>query len=609
MGLFGGKGDTGGGPRDAHERERARLEREVRRAERAGERPAADVLARLAELDGASARAAAPAPAPPVAEPTAPPVADPAPAAEVPPTAAPQPDWFDGADTPAPPAPPVAREQREPTPPPVPEPAVPPAPEPTARREPEPVEWAQDTGTWDVPDRAPAGDGPEPTFGRDEPAPPMTPEPAPIAPARRRSSVPPPPRRPQRIFTDEHDALPASARYADEDDDAPVGVRRVSEAQAAAAAGTPGGPARPARPAGAPAAAFRRPRRLAVRLVGVVLLLVIGAGAWFANALWQPFAGDGGDRVTVRIPEGASASEIGDLLAERGVVDSGFFFSLRARMSGDRDKLRAATFTTLREGMTYEAALAELTKPVPVVRTITVTVPEGRSRRETVPIIRESGLRGGYLNATKKVDGFSPRRLYGAPSGVRDLEGFLFPATYELRKGANVKDLVAKQLEAFQEQFATLDLRAARAKNLSAYDVLIIASMIEREAALDKERSLISGVIYNRLKQGIPLGIDATIRFRLNQWTQPLKVSELNIDSDYNTRTRQGLPPGPIGNPGIKSLRAAAKPAKTKALYYVVKPCGNGAHAFSATDAEFQEDVAAYNRERDKRGGRDPSRC
>jgi len=582
MGLFGGKGETGG-PRDAHARERARLERELRRAERAGETPSAEVRERLAELDAADAPA--PAPAPP-REPAPAPVPD-RPAAVPPPLPA---------DDPAPAAPQPPARDPEPDP----------EPEPVAS---EPLEWAQDTGTWSVPGETPAPI--EPTHRRDEPAPPMTPEPAPIVPARRRDAVPPPPRRPERVFTDEHDALPADAAGAsrfDDEHDAPVGVRRVSEAQAAAAASgaAPSGPHRPSRPVrpGGP-----RPRRLARRLGALVLLVVIGTVAWFANALYQPFVGDGGDRITVKVPEGASASQIGDLLAEKGVVDSGFFFGLRARMSGDRDKLRAATFTTLREGMSYEDALAELTKPAPVVRTVTVTVPEGPSRREIVPIIKDSGLRGGYLNATKRREGFSPRRLYGAPSGVKDLEGFLFPATYELRKGASMKDLVGKQLAAFKENFATLDLRGAKRRNLSAYDVLIIASMIEREAALDKERALISGVIHNRLKQGIPLGIDATIRFRLNQWSEPLKVSELNIKSDYNTRTRQGLPPGPIGNPGIKSLRAAAKPATTKALYYVVKPCGNGAHAFSATDAEFQEDVAAYNRERDKRGGKDPSRC
>ena len=110
-------------------------------------------------------------------------------------------------------------------------------------------------------------------------------------------------------------------------------------------------------------------------------------------------------------------------------------------------------------------------------------------------------------------------------------------------------------------------------------------------------------------KQGIPLGIDATLRYALNQWSRPLRVSELNSDSRFNTRQRDGLPPTPIGNPGLAALKAAANPANVSYLFYVVRPCGNGAHAFSSTDAKFQQDVAKYNAARAKRGGKDPSHC
>jgi UPF0755 protein len=165
------------------------------------------------------------------------------------------------------------------------------------------------------------------------------------------------------------------------------------------------------------------------------------------------------------------------------------------------------------------------------------------------------------------------------------------------------------QLRTFKREFGTVDLKRARRRHLSRYDVLIIASMIEREAQVAKDRRLISAVIYNRLQRGIPLGIDATIRYRLNNWSKALRESELNIDSDYNTRRRLGLPPTPIGNPGLASIQAAADPARARYIFYVVKPCGNGAHAFSSTDAQFQKDVAAYNRARDKRGGKDPSHC
>jgi uncharacterized YceG family protein len=178
-----------------------------------------------------------------------------------------------------------------------------------------------------------------------------------------------------------------------------------------------------------------------------------------------------------------------------------------------------------------------------------------------------------------------------------------------VRSDATSRRLVADQLQTFKSQFAKVSLRRAQRRNLSRYDVLTIASMIEREALVPRDRRLISAVIYNRLKRGMPLGIDATLRYRLNNWSRPLRVSELASPSAYNTRRHRRLPPTPLSNPGLASIRATTNPANAPYLFYVVKPCGDGAHAFSSTDAKFQKDVAAYNRARAKRGGKDPSHC
>ena len=197
---------------------------------------------------------------------------------------------------------------------------------------------------------------------------------------------------------------------------------------------------------------------------------------------------------------------------------------------------------------------------------------------------------------------------YKAPRGA-SLEGFLFPATYELKKGRSVKALVNEQLTHFKRNFDQVDLSYARRKNLTPYDVLIIASLIDREAMVAKERPLIASVIYNRLHDGIPLGIDATVRFLTHNWKRPLRQSELANPSPYNTRVHAGLPPGPIGNPGLASIKAAARPAKTKYLFYVVKVDSCGEHKFAKTDAEFQAYVNEYNRAREARGGKSPTKC
>ena len=188
-----------------------------------------------------------------------------------------------------------------------------------------------------------------------------------------------------------------------------------------------------------------------------------------------------------------------------------------------------------------------------------------------------------------------------APSRFRkdakrgSLEGFLFPALYEFTQATSARELVADQLQAFKERFRGVDMRYARSKNLTPYDVLIIASMIEKETAVPRERRLVAAVIYNRLHNRMPLGIDATIRYGLDiPGTESLTKEALRSDSPYNTRLRPGLPPTPIANPGLASLRAAANPARdVDYLYYVRKP-DSLAHYFTASESDFLHKVCEY---------------
>jgi uncharacterized YceG family protein len=170
---------------------------------------------------------------------------------------------------------------------------------------------------------------------------------------------------------------------------------------------------------------------------------------------------------------------------------------------------------------------------------------------------------------------------------VASLEGFLFPATYDFNEDTTTRELVDKELVAFMRSWSQLDLGYSKSKKLTGYDVLIIASMVEKEVQVPKERALVAAVIYNRLHAGLPLGIDATIRYGLNiPPTEPIHQSELDSDSPYNTRKFPGLTPTPIGNPGLASLQAAAHPAKVDYLYFVRKAdCKS--HFFTASEQEF----------------------
>lgn len=346
------------------------------------------------------------------------------------------------------------------------------------------------------------------------------------------------------------------------------------------------------------------------RLLALIALAAIGGALYVINATFQPFHDAGSGAVRVDVPEGADVAGIGALLERRGVVASGRFFNANVTLTGRRGKLRPGDYT-LRRDMSYgDASEALMQGPtVKVVETFDLTIPEGRSRREIAALVRDSAVRGSYLDATSERRALERARELGLPSSAETLEGFLFPATYELAGRASARTLVDKQLDAFEDNFASVSMRRAQRRNLTRYDVLTIASMVEREASLQKERPLVAAVIYNRLREGMPLGIDATIRYATDNWERPIRVSELEADGPYNSRLRTGLPPTPIGNPGLASIEAAADPADVPYLYYVVKPGTCGEHAFASTDEEFQRDSDRYNAERAAAGGNSPTTC
>jgi UPF0755 protein len=173
-----------------------------------------------------------------------------------------------------------------------------------------------------------------------------------------------------------------------------------------------------------------------------------------------------------------------------------------------------------------------------------------------------------------------------------NLEGFLFPATYDFLRNTTARQLVHAQLSAFCRNWGSVDMRYARSKNLTPYDVLIIASMIEGEAAVASERPLIAAVIYNRLHAGMPLGIDATLRYGLHiSPTESIRQSQLHNPTPYNTRIHYGLPPTPISNPGLAAIRAAAHPARVDYLYYARKK-DHRHHFFTASGTAYNQFLA-----------------
>jgi UPF0755 protein len=327
-----------------------------------------------------------------------------------------------------------------------------------------------------------------------------------------------------------------------------------------------------------------RGHSLVGRTIALVAVIIAAVFIWFVIALFEPFGSSPHGQVTVVVPGHAGAHQIGDLLARDGVVSSGLFFELRASLAGDRSSLRSGTYH-LQQGMSYAAVLTALTKVPKAAPTTTLTLAEGHTRAYVAALLRRQHIRGNYLALTRRSPLLNPVD-YGAPAGV-PLEGFLFPDTFTLLDPVKASALVDDQLRDFKQRIATVNMSYARSKHLTVYDVLKIASMIEAEAASERDRPLIASVIYNRLHDGMMLQFDSTTRYATGNFTRPLTVSELQSPSPWNTHTHPGLPPTPINSPGLASIEAAARPAQTNYLYFFTKPCNAGASVYTSTYSEF----------------------
>jgi len=252
---------------------------------------------------------------------------------------------------------------------------------------------------------------------------------------------------------------------------------------------------------------------------------------------------------------------------------------------GGNDKKPPPTPTVAAPPKPFRIVFPEgFTRAQMAARTSAVATIARKERGKQVRLVETT-----YLAATAR-----PRRQPGFGTQRLPLEGFLFPATYDFTKRTSSSQLVAAQLKAFRANWAKVNLAYARSKNLTPYDVLTIASMVEEETPAPEERQLVAAVIYNRLHRHMTLGIDAALRYGLDiPGTESIHESQLQNPTPYNLRIHAGLPPTPIGNPGLASLQAAAHPAKVDYLYFVAKP-DKKHHFFTASEAAFEAYKAAH---------------
>jgi len=293
-----------------------------------------------------------------------------------------------------------------------------------------------------------------------------------------------------------------------------------------------------------------------------------------------------GAPITVTITPGMSAAQIGQLLERQGIIQSSAEFVDLVTSRGSESSLKPGIYRFYKEQKLVEIVeWLEQGKGSPSFK---VTIPEGLAIGQVAALLDEQGKISGeiYARLATQPDKFVVPRVGGEKVEVTTLEGLLFPSTYYLIAGEGAVELIGAQLEAFAAKTASLSWQNTQALGINPYQVVVVASLIEKEVRVPEERPLVAAVIYNRLRAGMTLGIDATVRYALNKWTGPLTDTDLAVESPYNTRVVKGLPPTPIASPGLEALKAALSPAEVDYLYYVLKDEA-GHHFFTSSYEEF----------------------
>lgn len=313
-------------------------------------------------------------------------------------------------------------------------------------------------------------------------------------------------------------------------------------------------------------------------VAGVVVLV---AAALLLGFLLGPASSKVGDTVAFKIPRHASSAEIAAILAEHDLIRSPLAFRVYARLVGADGTLKAGQYE-VPTGLSVPETV-ELLRAGGRDESVSFTIPEGYNTKQIVELLSRRGLvnEDEFMTAIRHAE-FEFVADNDLPP-ERRLEGYLFPDTFRVRVDAKSSEIIRILLDRFAQEAEALRLtEKANELGLSVHEIVTIASLIEREARIDEDRRLISGVIHNRLRIGMPLQIDATVVYALGETARDRVLYEdLEVDSPYNTYRYPGLPPGPIANPGTESLRAAIDPAPTDYLYYLAKP--DGSHVFSRT--------------------------
>jgi UPF0755 protein len=327
-------------------------------------------------------------------------------------------------------------------------------------------------------------------------------------------------------------------------------------------------------------------------------LLVLVAGILGFGGFYWMFhrpQGSASSKVTFQVSAGDTVTSVADRLQSDGLIDNALFFRLDGRLHNLGAKLKPGAYT-LRKNMSVDEMVGALS--LYRQKLIRITIPEGLRFEQMAAILQAHGIDAkSFLQEARHPNlHFLNATILNDKPASASLQGYLYPNTYFVPQHFSGKDFARTMVDQLDKAF-TPPMRAQAHKNhWSDFQVLTLASIVEREARHESERPTIAGVYANRLRQGIGLFADPTVQYAVGtpkDWWPVLSLAQLHVTSAYNTYQRKGLPPGPIANPGLLSIKAAVSPQKTKDMYFVAK--GNtGYHAFAVTYAQQLQNQAKY---------------
>ena len=334
-------------------------------------------------------------------------------------------------------------------------------------------------------------------------------------------------------------------------------------------------------------------------IIGLISIIFVVSISVFIFTQIGPYNKNNTQGIVVEIPQGSTTNTISDILYKNNLIKNKVMFKISVKLSNKAQQFKAGKYL-FNQTYSNKQIINDLSLGKIYNDGIKITIPEGSTSREIVSILvdKKLGNEDSYEALISNPKEFYNDFKFLEEDDITSLEGFLYPSTYYFDENSSEKEVLSTMLSQFNKVYTDKLRERQKELNMTTEQVVNLASIVEKEAILDKDRPIIASVFYNRLKIGMPLQSDATIQYIFKERKKIVTYKDLEIDSPYNSYKNKGLPPTPISNPGIESIKATLYPEKTDYLYFVAKM--DGGNNYSKNYEDHLKYVKEYKDERDR---------